>query len=122
MNSPPSLSVAGTGNRYSHDENHDTISAMTRNRTIALAAGAATCIASFIGMMWFLAFGNVVAESHRLLMVSLALGPVAVCAVVLGYSVWWLALFLLTLFLPSEGPVPETTRPRREANPDRELP
>jgi len=44
-----------------------------------------------------LVFGGYFAGSELLIFASIALAPVAMCAVMAGYAVWWLVLFLLTL-------------------------
>ncbi len=54
--------------------------------------------------MAILYFGEVFEASHRLIFASIAISPMAMFAVMLGYAVWWLVLFLLTLALPGEDP------------------
>jgi hypothetical protein len=75
---------------------------MTTRRIVALSAGAVTALVVFVAGMAFLYFGEVFEASHRLVFASIALSPVAMFAVMLGYAVWWLVLFLLTLALPGE--------------------
>ena len=77
---------------------------MTTRRIIALSAGAITTLVSFTAGMAILYFGEVFEASHRLIFASIAISPVAMFAVMLGYAVWWLVLFLLTLALPGEDP------------------
>ena len=77
---------------------------MSRRRIIALAAGAVVTILAFAAMMWLLVFTEYPAEKDRIVMVSIALGPVLMVSVMIGYCVWWGVLFLLTLFLPEERP------------------
>ncbi len=72
---------------------------MGRNRWIALVAGAVGTAAVFTAIMLMLIFGSAFAEKDRMVLVFVALGPVAVIAVMVGYSVWWGVLFLLTLFV-----------------------
>jgi len=70
---------------------------MKMRRNIALFAGAVTALAVFSLAMWVLVFGGYFAGSELLIFASIALAPVAMCAVMAGYAVWWLVLFLLTL-------------------------
>jgi hypothetical protein len=65
-----------------------------------LIFGAITTFAIFAGAMWLAIFGGLVATEHTMLFISIALGPIAAVAVIAGYLVWWLVLFLLTLILP----------------------
>ncbi len=48
-----------------------------------------------------LVFGGYYSGNELIVFVSLALAPVLMAAVMLGYAVWWLVLFLLSLILPS---------------------
>lgn len=82
---------------YHNAFNHDNITTMTRRRNIALIAGAATAMAVFLLAMWLLVFGGYYAGSQLLIFVSIAIAPVAMGAVIAGYAVWWLVLFLMTL-------------------------
>ena len=83
---------------------------MTPRQTIALTAGAVTTFVVFIPAMALLYFGGYFGDHERLVYVSIALGPVAMFAVMIGYAVWWLVLFLLSLFLPAIKP-PESRTP-----------
>lgn len=83
---------------------------MTPRVIVALAAGAVAAIAAFVIAMLLLIFGGYFAEHERLVYVSIALGPVAMVAVMIGYAVWWMVLFVLSLFLSSERP-PESRTP-----------
>ena len=74
---------------------------MTRTRIIALTAGAITTLIVFVAAMWLLVFGGLFPEKHRLILVSIALGPVAMVSVMVGYAVWWLVMFVLSLFSPT---------------------
>ncbi|MBI5249263.1 MAG: hypothetical protein HY912_07195 [Desulfomonile tiedjei] len=74
---------------------------MTGRRTLAMIFGAITTLVVFAGAMWLALFGGLVGTDHIILFVSIALGPIAAVAVIAGYLVWWLVLFLLTLVLPS---------------------
>jgi len=71
---------------------------------VALAAGAVTAIAAFTAAMLLLTFGGYFADHERLVCVSIAIGPVAMLAVMIGYAVWWMVLFILSLVLTSERP------------------
>jgi hypothetical protein len=77
---------------------------MTRNRTIALIVWVAVTVAAFVIGMGLLIFGDYFAEKHRLIMVSIAIGPVAMVSAMVGYGVWWLVLLVLSLLLPEERP------------------
>lgn len=81
---------------------NDNISAMAPRRIIALSAGGVTTIAVFVTAMALLFFGEYVAAHERLFYTFMALGPVAMLSVMVGYAVWWLVLFILTLILPSQ--------------------
>lgn len=74
---------------------------MTRTQIIALTAGAITTLIVFVAAMWLLVFGGLFPEKHRLIFVSIALGPVAMISVMVGYAVWWLVMFVLSLFSPA---------------------
>ena len=75
---------------------------MGPRRIIALTAGAVVTLITFVVIMGLLLFGGMVAEDRVIFYASLALGPVAMFAVMAGYAVWWMILFLLSLFLPDE--------------------
>lgn len=77
---------------------------MNARQIIALAAGAAMTVIAFVAAIMLLIFGGFYPDNELLVFVSIALAPVAMFAVMAGYTVWWLVLFLLTLFLPSYGP------------------
>ena len=82
---------------------------MTTRAIVALAAGAVTTIVAFTAAMLLLIFGGYFADHERLVYVSIALGPVAMLAVMLGYAVWWMVLFLLSLVLSTERPPQDRT-------------
>lgn len=67
-----------------------------------MIAGAVVTFAVFALCMFLLIYGDYFAERDRLVLVSIALGPVAMVSVMVGYAVWWAVLFLLTLLLPDE--------------------
>lgn len=92
---------------------------MTITQTIALVAAAVTAIVTFCVAMWLLIFGGVFAEKERLVFVSIALGPVAMFAVMAGYAVWWLVMFVLSLVLPREE---SAQRPRNGGGTDDDHP
>jgi hypothetical protein len=75
-----------------------------------MIAGAVTTAVAFILAMGLLFFGGSFAGHERLIFVSIALAPVAMFAVMVGYAVWWLVLFILSLFLPAIKP-PENQSP-----------
>jgi hypothetical protein len=83
---------------------------MAPRQAIALAAGAVTTVVVFILALALLFFGGYFGDHERLVYVSIALGPVAMFAVMVGYAVWWLVLFVLSLFLPAIKP-PENRTP-----------
>ncbi len=74
---------------------------MTPRRTLAMALGGITTLIVFGGALWLMIFGGFVEAEHIILFVSIGLGPIAAAAVIAGYMVWWMALFLLTLILPA---------------------
>ncbi|MBM4326185.1 MAG: hypothetical protein FJ118_03385 [Deltaproteobacteria bacterium] len=71
---------------------------MTWRHTTALITGAAVTVTAFTAAMALLIHGEIFPERDWLVMVSIALGPIAMLSVMVGYSVWWLVLFLLSLF------------------------
>jgi hypothetical protein len=73
---------------------------MDRRRTIALAAGAVITVGSFVLAMWLIVFGGYYPGDALLVYVSVAVGPVAAAAAMLGFAVWWLVLFILSFFSP----------------------
>ncbi len=77
---------------------------MTRNRCIALVVWSVVTLAVFVVGMGLLIVGDYVAEEHRVTMVSIAIGPVAMIAAMVGYGVWWLVMLVLSLLLPEERP------------------
>jgi len=78
------------------------MSPMTTRRIVALSAAAVTTLVAFVAGIALLYFGNVFEASHRLVFASIAISPLAMFAAMLGYAVWWLVLFVLTLALPEE--------------------
>jgi len=81
-----------------------TYPAMSSTRMIALVIGAVVTLVVFVMAMAALIFGEYFSEKELLIYVSIALGPVAMMSVMVGYAVWWLVVFLLTLFLPNRSP------------------
>jgi hypothetical protein len=81
-----------------------TYSPMTRTQTIALIAGGIATFAVFVMAMWLLIFGGYFSEKELLVHVSIALGPVAVVSVMVGYAVWWLAIFFMSLLASESAP------------------
>jgi hypothetical protein len=77
---------------------------MSWTRTIALIAGGVTTLAVFALAMVLLIFGGYFSRQEILVHVSIALGPVAVVSVMVGYAVWWLVVFLISLFASEAGP------------------
>ena len=73
---------------------------MTSRQIIALAAGGITTVIAFVAAMLLLIFGGYYSGNELLVFVSIALAPVLMVAVMIGYAVWWLVMFLLSLFLP----------------------
>lgn len=77
---------------------------MSRNKIIAISLGGLAAAATFIAGMWMMIFGAMFPQSDVLFAVSLAISPLAVVAVVVGYLVWWVCLFLLTLLWVEPNP------------------
>jgi len=76
---------------------------MNRGRVIALAAGAVVTVGVLGAGLALLYFGGIVPERDRLIVVSIALAPLAMVAVMVGYGVWWGVVFLFALFNPPDG-------------------
>ena len=73
---------------------------MTGRQIIALAAGGITTVIAFVAIMALLIFGGYYTGNELLVYLSIALAPVLLVAVMVGYAVWWLVMLLLSLFLP----------------------
>jgi hypothetical protein len=73
---------------------------MTRRQTIALAAGTITMVIVFIAAMALLIFGGYYAGNELIVFVSICIAPVLLVAVMVGYAVWWLVMFLHSLIWP----------------------
>jgi hypothetical protein len=84
---------------------NDNILSMTLRRNIALVAGTITTLAAFSAGMALLILGGYFADNEVIIYASIALGPMAMVSVIVGYAVWWLVLFLLTLALSDHKPV-----------------
>ncbi len=74
---------------------------MTGRYTLALIFGAITTLSVFAGAIWLALFGGMVETDHTILFLSIALGPIAAVAVIAGYLVWWMVVFLITLVRPA---------------------
>jgi hypothetical protein len=85
---------------YIYRSINDNMANMTGRQIIALAAGGITTVIAFVAVMALLIFGGYYAGNELLFFVSIALAPVLMIAVMVGYAVWWLVMFLLSLFLP----------------------
>jgi len=85
---------------YIYRSINDNMANMTRRQIIALTAGGITTVTAFVAAMLLLIFGGYYAGNELLVFVSIALAPVLMVAVMVGYAVWWLVMFLLSLFLP----------------------
>ncbi len=81
---------------------------MSNREKIALLCGGIVTAGVFLGAFVLLLSGDSVAQWNKLFYASIALAPVAMVAVMMGYAVWWLAMFLLTLFSVGSG------RPEKE--------
>jgi hypothetical protein len=76
---------------------------MTGRQIIALTAAGITTVIAFVAAMLLLIFGGYYAGNELIVFLSIALAPVLMVAVMVGYAVWWLVMFLLSLFLPDYG-------------------
>jgi hypothetical protein len=85
---------------YIYRSINDNMANMTGRQIIALAAGGITTVIAFVAIMALLIFGGYYAGNELLVYVSIALAPVLLVAVMVGYAVWWLVMLLLSLFLP----------------------
>jgi hypothetical protein len=93
-------SVHESAAHYIYRSINDNMANMTGRQIIALAAGAITTVIAFVVAMALLIFGGYYTGNELLVFVSIALAPVLMVAVMVGYAVWWLVMFLLSLFLP----------------------
>ncbi|MEW6349861.1 MAG: hypothetical protein AB1646_12415 [Thermodesulfobacteriota bacterium] len=82
---------------------NDNIRLMNLRRTISLVFGGAATLATMVAALGLLAFGGLYQDSDRLIIVSIALAPVVLVSVMVGYCVWWAVMVLLSLFLPDPG-------------------
>jgi hypothetical protein len=73
---------------------------MTGRQIIALAAGTITMVVAFVAAMALLIFGGYHSGNDLIVFVSICLAPVLLVAVMAGYAVWWLVMFLLSLISP----------------------
>ncbi len=73
---------------------------MSPRRIISLVFGGAATLATMVVALWLLVYGGLYQGGERIIFVSIALAPVVLASVMVGYGVWWGVLFLLTLFLP----------------------
>lgn len=85
---------------------------MSARRIISLSIGALVSVATLTAGLAFIFLGDYYPFKDRLIVASVALAPLVMVAVMIGYSVWWLMLFLLTLVLPSEKGSEENARPK----------
>jgi hypothetical protein len=76
------------------------MASMTGRQIIALAAGGITTVIAFVAAMLLLIFGGYYSGNQLLVFVSIALAPVLMVAVMVGYAVWWLVMLVLSLVLP----------------------
>lgn len=65
-----------------------------------MVVGGVVTVAVLAGAMGLILLGNYFPEKELLIFASLALAPVTLIAVMVGYAVWWLVLFLATLLCP----------------------
>jgi len=79
-------------------DNNNNINSKSLRRNIPLAVGGLTALAVFVSAMWLLAFGGYFSDAEIMIFVSIGLGPVALLAVIAGFAVWWLLVFLVSLF------------------------
>ena len=98
---------------YSYNPINDTIPGMEARRTIALTVCTLVIIVSFAAIMGLIVFGGMVEQKKVLIYASIALGPVAMIAVMMGYAAWWLTMFFLSLFSSNE-PKPGETQDIRD--------
>lgn len=75
---------------------------MTGRQIIALAAGGVTTVIAFVAAMALLIFGGYYEGNHLIVFVSIALAPLLMVAVMVGYAVWWFVMFVLSLVLPDD--------------------
>jgi len=71
---------------------------MSRKWIIAFTSGTITTIAVFAGGLWLLISRSDLVGGELLFHVSVALAPLAMASVMVGFSVWWMIMFLLSLF------------------------
>jgi hypothetical protein len=71
---------------------------MTRNWIIAFTLGTITTSVAFVGGIWLLISRSDLTGGKLLFYVSVAIAPLAMVAVMVGFGVWWMIMFLLTLF------------------------
>ncbi|MGO9571383.1 MAG: hypothetical protein ACLP5H_27980 [Desulfomonilaceae bacterium] len=79
---------------------NDNMANMTSRQIIALAAGGIATVTAFVAAMLLLIFGGYYAGNELIVFVSIALAPVLMVAVMIGYAVWWLVMLVLSLVLP----------------------
>ncbi len=70
---------------------------MTNLRVISLITGGISATAAFVVAYYLLLYGGYIPERSLLVYASVALGPILMISVMVGYGVWWFTLFVLTL-------------------------
>ncbi len=75
---------------------------MTRRQIIALTAGGVATVIAFVAAMALLIFGGYYGGNDLIVFVSIALAPVLMVAVIVGFLVWWFVMFVLSLVLPDD--------------------
>ncbi len=81
---------------------------MSRNRLISIAIGGLVTIVTFVAGLWIIVFGAMFPQSDLIFVISLAISPLAVVAVVAGFLVWWICLFFLTLIFGDSDSNPDS--------------
>ena len=76
----------------------DTIRIMTKRRTTALVIAAVVTFGVLSFGMIMIGSGEYATSGDTIIAVSIALAPVAMISVMVGYAAWWTVLLVLSLF------------------------
>jgi hypothetical protein len=77
---------------------------MDRRRIISLVFGGVATLVTLVVALAMLVYRGYYHDHERIFIVSVALGPVAMVSVMVGYGVWWAVMFLMSLLGPTTAP------------------
>jgi high-affinity Fe2+/Pb2+ permease len=87
---------------------------MKRRRLIAMLIGGAVSGVFFTAGMLLMVYGGEYSTGRRIVFISIGIGPLAAVSVMVGYAVWWPALFLMSLFAGDSSKQENTVDKQKE--------